>query len=130
MARSKSTMVNVRMDADTIAYLDDVGPTRSDAVRKCVAVAQRDHSLESVRLTPVSISRLKAQRPLTLAPPGVPRETLHMAPLNPVVPPTAEYLEMKDQARSSASQACPHPLDQRLGRKPGPVVCNRCGTPL
>jgi hypothetical protein len=132
-------MVNVRMDDEDIAYLDQVGPTRSDALRKTVAVCRRDHTVESVRSTPVTVSRLANQRAVpSNVTQLVPRETLkspsilegQMSPANPISPPTVEYLEAKEAARARAEADCPHPIDSRLGRKPNPVICGECGRSL
>jgi hypothetical protein len=55
-------MVNVRMDDETIAFLDKVGPTRSDAVRKCVSLAQANFTVPVIQRELVSVSRLADQR--------------------------------------------------------------------
>jgi hypothetical protein len=55
-------MVNIRMDDDTIEWLDKVGPTRSDAIRKCVSIVRREHKVATVQAELVSVSRLAGQR--------------------------------------------------------------------
>jgi hypothetical protein len=130
-------MVNVRMDADDIAYLDLVGPTRSDAIRKAVVVCRRDHTVEAVRSTPVSISRRNDQR-VAYTPPVSTFSTTTtvlvssppMPTIDPPTPPTAEYLAMKEKAIANATSHCPHPIAARFGRKPGPVYCGECGSEL
>jgi hypothetical protein len=55
-------MVNIRMDDATIEWLDKVGPTRSDAIRKCVSIVRREHKVTTVQAELVSVSRLAGQR--------------------------------------------------------------------
>ena len=118
-----SPQLNIRVEDELLAEMKQYADAAGESLTTYVKVAVR------LRMDPPVIGRPETQvipveRPSEdsrqiYAPP---KPTLPTRTYNPVSPPTAEYLAMKEAARKDAIDNCVHPISRRIGK-----TCGFCG---